>query len=221
MSKRWGKRAARSIALAVGLAIAAWALGQFIHLPVTPRQYISIELEAKDALLTSPPSPVYLKGDDVGGTESYMKPTGLDRWVVYLVTGEKKERIWAIDHLQFDFMQGGSEPLHILGSHLEPGFVVVVYKEHGATQVSVIQKDDPPPKGTGLWKLAGKNTLAEDADLAPGKVIAGSFRGLASEKKLQLLLQQSRPGTEPVTVEYTFFMWSGETRWRSGPPKWK
>lgn len=175
---------------------------------------IVVEHEIDNPRLT--PYQIDLRGKGSAGTLWSVQPTGIERWVVYLVTGGKNERIWAIDHLEFDFLQGGLEPLHVLATHLENRTAIVVYKEHGATQAILLRKDDPPPTGTGLWTLVDTHTILDDGDLEGCKATHASVSGrVEEEEKVAFAVTLSAPGRTPTKYEVDL-LWlaNGDRHWR-------
>jgi hypothetical protein len=210
-------RIIRKIAfLVVGLAaagISAWGIGKYSSYVSARRQSLVIE---RDDLLSSsvPRSPVVVDGGAGRWTNARMMPTAIERSVFYLVTGQKKERIWDLDHAVFAFVKAGDAPLSILGTRLDAGTLVVVYKEHGATRASIVKKDDPSPKGTGQWRESGTQTLSEDDDLDGAKVIEAKIIGVVSDGSMHIELSQARPGEVPTVANFRL-------DWRGAKPIWK
>ena len=177
-----------------------------------PRAFVTVKDEGRIGLLPSP-APIQTYVNDISGTSALMRPTSIERTVFYVTTGNVEERVWAIDHPIFDFVKDGDEPLHIFGTELEPGAVVAVYKEHGATRVSVITKDNPPPKGTGQWQEAGTQTVIEDDDLDGAKVIKATISGHVSDRTMRITFSQAKAGGSASTTPF-------KLQWTSGKPHW-
>jgi hypothetical protein len=213
------RRARNLVRLAVVVALAAAAAvicsekwGQYFRSPVEP--FIEIQSEGVVKLYLPPPaiSVQYQEGSQ--WTEATMYPTGVDRSVVYITTGQKKERIWAIDHPIFDFVKGGDEPLRVLATHLEPGIVVVVYSEFGAVRVSIIQKDGPPPKGTGQWRLAATETLIDNGDIPNRPTVTCRIHGTVGEGTGRLEFTQSNPHDDaPATMTFSLLPQTRGSKW--------
>jgi hypothetical protein len=199
------RRIIRKIAfLVIGLAaagISAWGVGKYSSYASARRQSLVIE---RDDLLSSsiPRSPVIVDGGAGRWTNARMMPTAIERSVFYLVTGQKRERIWDLDHAVFAFVKGGDAPLSMLGTRLDADTLVVVYKEHGATRASIVKKDSPSPKGTEQWRESGTQTLTEDDDLDGAKVMEAKIIGVVSDQSMHIELSQARPGQVPTVARF-------------------
>jgi hypothetical protein len=196
--------------------IAVWFASKLNVLKGTTPQWLTISEEPDQQPSTVRPQAIEVVGLSVtmaSGPTGLLRPSRRIQWVFYLNTAEKRERIWGIDHLQFDFMGCHDDPLHILATQLENGVLTAVYKEHGETRASIVKKDDNPPRGTGQWLLTATRSLFEDGDGGNPRVIGAKILGSVSGQNMRL--QLSIAGEDAVVTESVFTL-----RWWAGKPQW-
>lgn len=174
-------------------ALAAPWLSRWFARNARSKPFVSVASEP----LTSDLSNLELRGasgQSIRSTSASLHPTGGEEWVFFITSNDSRERAWSTEHFEFDFMKEGREPFHIFGTYLEldkegaPSTLVVVYKEHGATCVSVVRKDLTLPKALGQWFPLNVQKLAEDEELNGSRVIGASITGRFSDQTLHVRL---------------------------------
>jgi hypothetical protein len=203
----------RLIGLVVAIATAVATISWMARHSHSSTQTLLVIPDGRETATTMLSERVAATDAEGRGALARVRPSLRQEWVFYLTDGKTRQRIWAIDHYEYDFMKDGDEPLHMFGTQLETGFVVAVYKEHAATRVSIIKKDDPPPKGTGMWQEAGTRTVIEDDDLDGAKVTKAEIVGHVADRTIQINLLHAKPGEPAATSTFTL-------QWTGGKPIW-
>jgi hypothetical protein len=177
--------------------------------PVTSVEIVSEPFGSDSTMVNGRPD----NRGDIGEVLSFLRPSSGERWIFYAVTGKTRERIWSFDHFAFDFIKGGNEPFHVIGTRLERNSLIAVYKEHGATWATIVKKDAPPPEGAGQWELAGTQLLWDDDESDGSKVTTAAIRGRISDQTMQVQLSRSKPGEAPNVANF-------KLDWAGSEPKW-
>jgi hypothetical protein len=190
--KHSGKLVRASLSGAAIVALVGLCVREFPKFITAPNEIVLAVVEATDSdgIAIQPES---INANVGNGAEGTILPSARQRWVFYASSGTRKTRIWAVDHLEFDFMKDGTQPFRVLKTYLEPGTFIVVYKEHGATKVTVVVQRKPIGESSP-WTHANTQTVAEDSDANFGSVSAADLVGHVNDNDMALRLTRHRPG---------------------------